>query len=150
RQSVLFLGDLKSRQTVSLLDMIRYGLVLLQNLAVVWHSIPNVVENMEDGIEDDTELNDDHKERVKIKLTKLAMHLDYLGLTQSNIYAEDLIDEELGKSGFKLARLRSEAEILQKRIDHELRGIITGFIPARHARYFENDQLFGPEVKASF
>lgn len=139
-------------QIVSLLDVIRHSLTGLNNLALVWHSLPHVVEKAEDQttVEDGLVLTEAHKEKVREKLVYVNASLEQLGLKQSLKYINTIRDDKLSAGDFTFAMLRHEADILQQRIDHELDDIVTGFIPIDRVPYLENEELFGPEVNARF
>jgi len=132
--------------------LIKYHLTHFQNLSVVWHAIPNVVEKIEDTsfLDADLVLTDEHKAKVKEELDDLRIHATYLGLKQSLKYINVIQNTKLPESGFTFAKLQQEAEILHYRIEHEVQDIVAGFIPADRVAYFCAKELFGPEVRSAF
>jgi len=132
--------------------MIKYHLTHFQNLSVVWHSVPAVVEKMEDKsfVDENLVLTDEHKAKVKEDLDNLKIHVRYLGLKQSLKYIATIEKTRLPENDFTFGKLQKEAEILHERIEHEIEDIVAGFIPADRVPYFRAKELFGPEVLRAF
>lgn len=139
-------------QIVSLLDLRKYFLVPLQNLALIIEGLYwNVLEGVDlPALEKDRAvITPDHAEKFKAVLLDHGKHVRYLELKQSLKYVR-LMLKKFSDGGYKYQEYKRDVETLQGREDDELEDVVFGFIPADQAPYFDQKQLFGAEVTARF
>jgi HEPN domain-containing protein len=134
-------------QLVSLLDMKRYHLTHIQNLALIevglMHDITDLLTFPKGAI------TPEHIGKFKEELNKHEVHLRYLRLKHSRKYLKSIL-EKLSRDGYTYEEYEQDVKVLQQWEDSELDDVVFGFIPADHAPYFENNELFGKEVNDSF
>jgi hypothetical protein len=144
--------DVRPFQLVSLLDMKKYYLVALQNLASI---IVGLYDNPLGGIEKSFSANGkdvittEHAAKFNEALNQHERHVKYTGLKQSLKYINTMRGK-LATNEYKYGQYEADVEILQDRENHELEDIVFGFIPAELAPYYQQKELFGAQVNANF
>lgn len=135
-------------QIVSLLDVKKYQLSRLQDLALIQvglflNPVGGVTKFPKGAI------TKEHLDKFIHELDHFRKHLKYLGLNHSVKYL-DLIRAKLGKSDYEYEDYERDITTLQEWQDIELSEIVTGFIPADKVPYFRQNEFFGQEVNARF
>src|SRR5258706_4158493 len=141
--------DVRPFQIVSLLDLRKYLLVPIQNLALIIEGL--YWNTLEEGVDlpllekDRAVIRPDHAEKFKAVLVDHGYHVRYLGLKESLKYIS-LMLKKFSDSDYKYQEYKRDVETLQGREDHELDDIGFGFIPSDRTSYYGNQELFGKEV----
>ena len=133
--------------------MKKYFLNPLQNLAVIAIGLyDNVVGNFMDDKrpKDEAVITPEHREVFAVALGRHEKHVKYLALKQSLKYIAVMYEKLKATDDYSYQDYQDDIDILQTREEHEMEDIVFGFIPADHASYFQNKELFRPEVNANF
>jgi hypothetical protein len=135
-------------QIVSLLDLKKYRLVRLQNLALIQvglflNPVGGVTEFPKGTI------TAEHQTAFKEALDSHKDHLKYLRLDDAVSYLK-LVRERLSNDGYTYQDYEKDVQALQDIQDIGLARIVTGFIPAHKVPYFHNTELFGKNVNECF
>ena len=91
----------------------------------------------------------EHRAVLNHALDYHEKHFKYLELPMSLKYFKTL-RAKLTEPECKYGEYEQEIDVLQGRVDHEMEDVIFGFIPAAHAPYFQNKELFGAKVNSNF
>ncbi|MEZ5346147.1 MAG: hypothetical protein R2681_11410 [Pyrinomonadaceae bacterium] len=136
----------KPFQKVTLCDIMKaYSLGFIMQLNMMFASMQE--DNELYMSPDDEALSPEILERVEKKLAEFEIHLKFVGLSFSHMYLESF---RSNVAALTYGDLAQKIDILNERVDDELKEVVFGFVPKDRSLFLNNKELFGKEVNNSF
>jgi HEPN domain-containing protein len=131
---------------VNLINMKSFDIVRFSNLVNLWFVLAH--ENF--NLRNDAVLNEGDKTRISESLNKAREELNYVGLEQSAKYVST-VQRHLSSNEIKTyEEYVVQVDAIHDMSINEIEGIVFGFLPRDHGKYFNQNALFGSEVNDKF
>jgi hypothetical protein len=139
-------GAVWNIQIVDFITLKPYDFARLSALVELWFTL----SRRDFGLEPEAVLNESDKTRMCATLEKAQADLTYVDLTQTAKYTSTVRDQ-LRKGECKTyADYLVQVDVLHDLSVNELEGIVFGFLPRSHGKYFNQSALFGESVGEKF
>lgn len=138
---------LRSFQIVSFITLKPYDFHKINNLGNLWFVLSDgrFKGVSEDHVLDQNQINECHE-----VLERARDDLNYIGLVQTAKYVSN-IRGKLNDKGIKVyGDYYKQVGTLWEMMLNEIEGMVFGFLPPEHGRYFNQAALFGDEVNDKF